>query len=227
MPTTAQVLVIGASATVGLALDRRLAPCSTLRHADALRVPHDPAAWRAYDVVIVDPYLDEPARERIAREVAGAGPPPTLVLLHDRPARQVEVAAGGDPGAAGVRRVLEALAAEEGPAAGWRSVPGVDAVIEVTDNSERERYEITVDGKLAGFVMYRRRPALIALVHTEVDSRFEGQGLGGRLIGAALDDARAEGLAVLPFCPFANAYIQHHLEYADLVPDAYRAQFGV
>jgi predicted GNAT family acetyltransferase len=145
------------------------------------------------------------------------------------PSRRLEVAAGGDPGAPGVRRVLEALATDEapGPPAGCRSVPLVDAVTEVTDNAERERYEITSDGELAGFVMYRRRPALIALVHTEVDSRFGGRGLGGRLFGAALDAARAEGLAVLPFCPFANAYIQHHPEYADLVPEAFRAQFGV
>jgi predicted GNAT family acetyltransferase len=111
--------------------------------------------------------------------------------------------------------------------AGCRSVPDVDAVIDITDNAEGERYEIAVDGDLAGFVQYRRRPQLIAFVHTEIDSRFEGRGLGGRLVGTALDAARADGLAVLPFCPFVNAHIQRHPEYADLVPDAFRAQFGV
>lgn len=99
--------------------------------------------------------------------------------------------------------------------------------ITVADNAEAQRYEVTVDGELAGFTQYRRRPELIALVHTEVEPRFEGRGLAGRLIATALDEARADGVAVLPFCPYANAYIQRHLEYADLVPEAFREKFGL
>jgi uncharacterized protein len=106
-------------------------------------------------------------------------------------------------------------------------VRGVDAPIEIADDAEQDRYVITVGGELAGFVQYRRRPQLIAFVHTEVDPAFEGRGLGGRLVAGALDAARADGLAVLPFCPFVNAYIQRHPAYADLVPEAFRAQFGV
>jgi predicted GNAT family acetyltransferase len=108
-----------------------------------------------------------------------------------------------------------------------RSFWSVDNAVAVTDNADLERFEITTGGELAGFTQYRRRPALIAFVHTEVDPRFEGQGLGSRLIGEALDSARREGLAVLPFCAFVNAYIQRHGEYADLVPDAFRKQFAV
>jgi len=99
--------------------------------------------------------------------------------------------------------------------------------IEIADNAEEQRYEIRVDGELAGFTQYRLRPGLIAFVHTEVDDRFEGQGLGSRLIAFALDDARARRLAVLPFCPFVNAYVQRHREYVDLVPEAHRAQFDL
>ena len=50
------------------------------------------------------------------------------------------------------------------------------------DNSAESRYEISVDGELAGFVQYRAKPGLIALIHTEIDDRFEGQGLGRQLI---------------------------------------------
>jgi predicted GNAT family acetyltransferase len=32
---------------------------------------------------------------------------------------------------------------------------------------------------------------------------------------------------VLPFCPFVNGYIEHHPEYQDLVPQAYREEFGL
>lgn len=99
--------------------------------------------------------------------------------------------------------------------------------IAIADNPGEQRYEINVDGELAGFTQYRLRPGLIAFIHTEVGDRFEGQGVGSRLIAFALDDARGRGLDVLPFCPFVNGYIQRHREYVDLVPEAQRAQFDL
>jgi|SRR3712207_4038137 len=89
------------------------------------------------------------------------------------------------------------------------------------------RYEVLLGEAVAGSVVYRARPGLIALVHTEVEARFEGRGLASALIRGALDDARAQGLAVLPFCPYANAWIRRHAEYADLVPEARRGDFGL
>jgi uncharacterized protein len=99
--------------------------------------------------------------------------------------------------------------------------------IEVTDDREAERFTIAVDGEPAGFAQYRDRGRAIAFVHTEIDDRFEGQGLGGRLVSAALDDVRSRGLAVLPFCPFVRGYIARHGEYLDLVPETQRAQFDL
>lgn len=99
--------------------------------------------------------------------------------------------------------------------------------IEVSDDREAERYVITVDGESAGFAQYRDRGRALAFVHTEIDDRFEGQGLGGRLVSAALDDVRSRGLVVLPFCPFVRGYIARHHEYLDLVPETQRAQFGL
>jgi predicted GNAT family acetyltransferase len=97
----------------------------------------------------------------------------------------------------------------------------------IIDDPDRHRYEIRVNGELAGFVQYRRRPGLLALIHTEIDPRFEGQGLGSKLIAGTLDAARSAGVSVLPFCPFANSYIERHPEYADLVPAEFRAEFGL
>ncbi len=99
--------------------------------------------------------------------------------------------------------------------------------IEVADAPDRDRYELSVDGEVAGFVAYGTRPGLIALVHTEVDDRLHGRGLGDRLIRFALEDARTRGLAVLPFCPFVKAFIECHREFEALVPDNYREQFGL
>jgi predicted GNAT family acetyltransferase len=102
-----------------------------------------------------------------------------------------------------------------------------EPTISVRDDADGERYEIRVDGELAGHIEYRAAPGEIALVHTEVDDRFEGRGLAGKLTAFALDDARRRGLAVLPFCPFARGYIQRHREYEDLVPAERRAQFDL
>jgi uncharacterized protein len=99
--------------------------------------------------------------------------------------------------------------------------------IEVADAPERDRYELSIDGEVVGFSAYVARPGLIAFVHTEIDERLHGRGLGDRLIRFALEDARARGLAVLPFCPFVKAFIESHLEFRALVPDAYKEQFGL
>ena len=97
--------------------------------------------------------------------------------------------------------------------------------VEVCDNADEHRFEAYVDGELAGFSDYRARPGLIAFIHTEVDPAFEGHGVGSELIRSALDEARARGLDVLPFCPFVNAYIKKHREYVDLVPEVRREAF--
>jgi uncharacterized protein len=103
----------------------------------------------------------------------------------------------------------------------------VPRMIDVADDPAHERYVITVDGAPAGFAAYKRRPALIAFTHTEIDPAHEGEGLGGRLVAFALDDARRAGLAVLPFCPFVRGYVARHPEYVDLVPPSQRAAFDL
>jgi len=97
----------------------------------------------------------------------------------------------------------------------------------VADNPAEDRYEIFADGELAGFSVYRLRPGRISFVHTEIDDRFEGQGLGSALVAEALDEVRGRDLSVLPFCPFVNRFIERHPEYVDLVPESDRERFGL
>ena len=98
---------------------------------------------------------------------------------------------------------------------------GSDAgeVVVVADHPERLRYEIHVDGALAGFMTYRAQPGGLVLKHTEVADEFEGHGLASRLVQAALDDIRRRGLQVVPLCPLVAKYIRKHPEYADLVTE--------
>lgn len=87
----------------------------------------------------------------------------------------------------------------------------------VVDNPVASRFEILVDGKLAGWSEYRRSGSTITFIHTEIDGRFEGHGLASVLVRAALDAARAERSSVRPLCPFVRGYLERHPEYQDLV----------
>jgi len=96
---------------------------------------------------------------------------------------------------------------------------------EFRDDQTAGRLEMLVGGRRAGYVAYRRRPGAIAFTHTEIEPEFEGKGLGGTLVREALSRARAEGLAVLPFCPFVRSYIERHPDQLDLVPEDRREEF--
>lgn len=97
----------------------------------------------------------------------------------------------------------------------------------VVDVPDKGRYEIHDGDARAGVLQYARRPRLIALIHTRIDPAREGGGVGGDLVAAVLGHLRGGGVAVLPFCPFVNAYIERHPEYVELVPEALRPDFGL
>lgn len=99
-----------------------------------------------------------------------------------------------------------------------------DDRVRVVDVPDSSRFEIRVDGALAGFADYRRRSDRVVLTHTEVDSAYQGQGLAGRLTREVLDRIRGEGLYVTPLCPYVADYIQQHPEYSDLVDERHRAE---
>ena len=87
----------------------------------------------------------------------------------------------------------------------------------VTDVPDQHRFEVRLDGELAGFAVYHRRGGRIYLVHTEVDPAFEGKGIGSALARGVLDAERALAEPVVPLCPFMRGYIDRHPDDADLV----------
>ena len=97
--------------------------------------------------------------------------------------------------------------------------------IDVTDVVDSTRYEAKIGGKLAGFVEYERRDGKIIFPHTEVDDAFEGRGVGSALARTALDQAKANGEAVVPLCPFIAGYIDRHDEYATIVDHEMLTQY--
>lgn len=97
----------------------------------------------------------------------------------------------------------------------------------VVENPQRRRFEVLVDGQVAGFAAYRPGEREWTFTHTEVDPAYEGRGLGSVLVGGALAQLRARGLEMRPECPFVLRYVQRHPEELDLVPAGARERYGL
>ena len=89
----------------------------------------------------------------------------------------------------------------------------------VTDNKERQRYELHAEGGIA-VAYYEPRGAAVVFTHTVVPERLQGRGLASILIKAALANVRERGLKVVAQCPFVARYIERHPEERDLLAQA-------
>ena len=70
----------------------------------------------------------------------------------------------------------------------------------------------------AGEMTYSRAgEKLIIIDHTEVDSAFGGQGVGKKMVLAAVDYARENDLKILPLCPFAKATFDKETSIQDVL----------
>ena len=95
--------------------------------------------------------------------------------------------------------------------------------VAVTDNQGDSRLEIRADGELAELV-YRTRAGRLILVHTEVPEALGGRGLGGELVRAAIGKAVADGMTIVPLCPFARSWLERHPDETKAVQIDWTAQ---
>jgi predicted GNAT family acetyltransferase len=86
---------------------------------------------------------------------------------------------------------------------------------QITDNTDRSRFELVEEGKLA-FADYRLDDGLLILPHVEADPALRGKGTAGRLMDGVLTLASERGWKVRPICGYAAAYITRHPEYSEL-----------
>ncbi|KAF2415223.1 GNAT family N-acetyltransferase [Microbacterium sp. B35-04] len=86
-----------------------------------------------------------------------------------------------------------------------------DAQPLVTRNEDDRRYEVHVDGVLAGFTVFRADArGRLHFPHTEVDPAFRGRGLAQAVVGEAMTDAARRGETVVPHCPVVAKYLHEH-----------------
>lgn len=81
----------------------------------------------------------------------------------------------------------------------------------VTRNDEERRYEVHVDGVLAGFTVFRiDAQGRLHFPHTEVDPAFRGRGIAQALVADAMADVARRGETVVPHCPVVTKYLREH-----------------
>lgn len=88
---------------------------------------------------------------------------------------------------------------------------------EVRRNDGESRYEITLDGELAGIADFQDAGDTVVFPHTEIARHLRGRGLAAELVQSALDDVRGRGRTVVPGCWYVAQFIDDHPDYADLV----------
>ena len=86
----------------------------------------------------------------------------------------------------------------------------------IRQNDARNRYEFDVEGGEA-LAFYRLADGVMTFTHTEVPAQLRGRGLGSQMMRAVLQDVRAQGLKVVPRCPFVADYIRRNPEFTDLL----------
>ena len=86
----------------------------------------------------------------------------------------------------------------------------------VTDDPDRQRFELEEEGKLA-YADYRREANVLVIPYVHADPALRGRGTAGRLMAGMLEIVRSRGEKVRPVCGYAAAWIQRHPEYRDLV----------
>ncbi|WP_100613015.1 GNAT family N-acetyltransferase [Confluentibacter lentus] len=80
------------------------------------------------------------------------------------------------------------------------------------NNGRKGSFYVEIDNnKVAEMTYSHAEPNKIIIDHTEVSDTLKGQGVGYKLIDAAVEYMRANNLKVIPLCPFANAVFKKEI----------------
>lgn len=93
----------------------------------------------------------------------------------------------------------------------------MEPIVHLEQNDKNGFFKITIDGTEQGRMTFvYAGPDKIIIDHTEVRTGNEGKGLGKKMVTAAVEMARANGLKILPLCPFAKAVFDKTPEFNDV-----------
>lgn len=88
---------------------------------------------------------------------------------------------------------------------------------DIRHEPEQQRFVVSLSGGDAVLDYVEQPDGSLDLRHTFTPPALRGQGIAGSVVLFAFDHARANGLKIVPTCPFVRRMLQEHPEYADLV----------
>ncbi|MBZ9629590.1 N-acetyltransferase [Salegentibacter sp. LM13S] len=90
--------------------------------------------------------------------------------------------------------------------------------IEQHDEGKKGFFQVLINEKQAGKMTYTwAGKSKFIIDHTEVDPDFKGEGVGKKMVKAAVDFAKENKLKVIPLCPFAKKVIEKKPEFQEVL----------
>ena len=91
--------------------------------------------------------------------------------------------------------------------------------IELIDNTDKSRFEVEIEDKMA-IMDYKKKDNKLYILHTEVPKEFEGKGIASAMVKKVLNIIKEKDMKLVSLCPFVSGYIKRHPEYKSLVANA-------
>lgn len=90
--------------------------------------------------------------------------------------------------------------------------------IQREEHGRKGAFFIDEEGEwVAELTYFRSADNTITVDHTEVDPKLQGQNIGRKLVEAAVNYARENGLKIKPVCPYTRKVIDSTPEFQDVL----------
>lgn len=85
------------------------------------------------------------------------------------------------------------------------------------DSKKGKAYVGKLSSTQAEMTFSKAGDKLLIIDHTEVDDSLRGQGVGRKLLNVIVEKARANGLKILPLCPYAKSVFEKDATIQDVL----------